>query len=122
MKIVSNSPIFAAFDRVRAADASGDALKRDGQSPGQDTNRNSDDSAPDPEAEAKVFAATLELANDDGITAHGLIPEVQGTGPGLRVTLKDGRGAVVRQFTGEEFLRLREAATGNRGKLLDKKL
>ena len=122
MKIFPGSPVFSAFDRIRAADSSGDALKRDGQSPGQDTNARSDDSETDPEAEAKVFAATLELAKDDGIAAHGLKPEVQGNGPGLRVTLKDGRGAVVRQFTGEEFLRLRDAATGSRGKLLDKKL
>ncbi len=39
------------------------------------------------------------------------------------VTLKNGKGAIVRQFTGQEFVQLRETAqvTG-RGKLLDKKL
>ncbi|MBI3534324.1 MAG: hypothetical protein HY072_02385 [Deltaproteobacteria bacterium] len=44
---------------------------------------------------------------------------------GLKVVLKDGTGAIVRQFSGEEFLKLREAATldtRSRGKILDKKL
>lgn len=55
--------------------------------------------------------------------AYGLNARMEGTGPGLRVTLKDGTGAVIRQFTGEEFLQLREAAqTSGRGRILDKKL
>ncbi|MBI4925645.1 MAG: hypothetical protein HY843_06945 [Bdellovibrio sp.] len=44
---------------------------------------------------------------------------------GLKVVLKDGTGTIVRQFSGEEFLKLREAATldtKSRGKILDKKL
>ncbi len=55
----------------------------------------------------------------------GLNACVEGSGPGLKVILKDGTGSVVRQFTGEEFLRLREAASGDGrvvGKILDQKL
>ncbi len=58
---------------------------------------------------------------------NGLIAIPEGQGPGLRVYLKDGSGAVIRQWTGEEFLKLREAANTkteepNRGKILDQKL
>jgi hypothetical protein len=75
------------------------------------------------EAAAKVSSAVRSFGQDTDTVANGLSAEVIGRGPGLRVTLKDGRGAVVRQFTGEEFVRLREAASGTgRGKLLDKKL
>ena len=75
------------------------------------------------EASAKINSAVDSFGVDTGAVANGLSAEVVGQGPGLRVTLKDGRGAVVRQFTGEEFVRLREAATGTgRGKLLDKKV
>ena len=75
------------------------------------------------EASAKVTSAVDAFGADTATASNGLSAEVEGRGPGLRVTLKDGRGAVVRQLTGEEFVRLREAAAGtNRGKLLDKKL
>lgn len=72
--------------------------------------------------EDTVDTAVEAFAQDSAVLANGLNAAVEGQGPGLRVTLKDGRGAVVRQFTGEEFVRLREAAAGPRGKLLDKKL
>jgi hypothetical protein len=75
------------------------------------------------EASAKISSAVDSFGADTATVANGLSAEVVGQGPGLRVTLKDGRGAVVRQFTGEEFVRLREAAVGTgRGKLLDKKV
>jgi uncharacterized FlaG/YvyC family protein len=75
------------------------------------------------EAAAKVNSAVESFGEEAASLAPDLSTSVEGKGPGLRVTLKDGRGAVVRQFTGEEFVRLREAAAGtSRGKLLDKKL
>ena len=74
------------------------------------------------EASKKVNLAVDSFVQDTTTVSNGLSAEVIGQGPGLRVTLKDGRGAVVRQFTGEEFVRLREASAGGRGKLLDKKL
>jgi uncharacterized FlaG/YvyC family protein len=74
-------------------------------------------------ASARVNSALNSFAQETDVLENGLSAELDGKGPGLRVTLKDGRGAVVRQFTGEEFIRLREAASGSgRGKLLDKKL
>ena len=57
--------------------------------------------------------------------AEGLSTSVEGSGPGLRVVLKDAQGEMVRQMTGEEFLRLRQAAQEEGrvvGKILDLKL
>jgi hypothetical protein len=48
----------------------------------------------------------------------------QGTGPGLKVVLKDGSGSVIRQMTGEEFMRLKENlqdSSTSSGKMLDQK-
>jgi len=71
---------------------------------------------------------------DDAIEAFQLDPQTQenglnvsstGNGPGLKVVLKDGQGGIVRQFTGEEFLRLRQSLSKDDricGKILDQKL
>jgi len=71
---------------------------------------------------------------DDAIEAFQLDPQTQenglnasstGNGPGLKVVLKDGQGGIVRQFTGEEFLRLRQSLSKDKricGKILDQKL
>src|SRR5690349_13558420 len=61
-------------------------------------------------SDEKVGAAIDAFRRDTQTQANGLSAEMNGNGPGLRVVLKDGSGAIVRQFTGEEFLRLREAA------------
>ena len=82
------------------------------------------------EPEVEVTPGSLDRAleefkADSQAQANGLNAIVDGRGPGLRVVLKDGSGAVVRQFTGEEFLKLRDATTKNfrsRGKILDQKL
>jgi hypothetical protein len=73
----------------------------------------------------KVDRAVASFHSDSQAQANGLNASVVGEGPGLRVVLKDGSGAVVRQFTGEEFIRLREAVSKGapaRGKILDQKL
>lgn len=57
--------------------------------------------------------------------ANGLSASVEGTGPGLKVVLKDESGSVVRQFSGDEFVKMRKTATKDgrvRGKILDQKL
>ena len=81
-------------------------------------------------SQQKLEEAVEGFSKDAQAQQNGLSVATSGDGPGLRVTLKDGSGSVVRQFTGEEFLRLRIAATGSstskdgpaRGKLLDRKL
>jgi uncharacterized protein YlxW (UPF0749 family) len=55
----------------------------------------------------------------------GITASQDGTGPGLKVILKDGTGSVVRQFSGEEFLKLREQIQKEgrkNGKILDQKI
>jgi len=62
---------------------------------------------------------------DQQTQANGLNASVIGTGPGLRVILKDESGSIVRKLTGEEFIRLRESSFRDsriRGKILDQKL
>jgi uncharacterized FlaG/YvyC family protein len=57
--------------------------------------------------------------------SNGLSATVEGTGPGLKVVLKDGAGSVVRQFSGEEFVKMRKSSSKDgrvRGKILDQKL
>ena len=75
--------------------------------------------------DGKVEAAIEAFQADNQTRANGLAAEKIGNGPGLKVVLKDGTGAVIRQFTGEEFLKVREAlskTSAGRGKILDQKL
>lgn len=75
--------------------------------------------------EEKVKAAMLSFDKDAQAKANGLHVDQQGVGPGLKVVLKDESGRVIRQFTGEEFLKMREAVhhgDTKRGKILDQKL
>jgi hypothetical protein len=71
--------------------------------------------------------AVQSFTEDAAAQAQGLSATVEGTGPGLRIQVKDCNGTVLRQFSGEEFLRLREATSAQgpglrRGKILDQKL
>ncbi len=68
--------------------------------------------------------AALEAFRKDSQN-NGLAPSLEGSALGLKVILRDGSGAIVRQFSGEEFVKLREAANldgRSRGKILDQKL
>ena len=69
--------------------------------------------------------AVRSFVTDAATQEHGLSAVVEGTGPGLKIHVKDCNGTVLRQFSGEEFLKLRDATSqtlGKRGKLLDQKL
>jgi len=70
-----------------------------------------------------VNAAMENFQADQQTRAQGIAAEVQGSGPGLKVVLKDGSGATIRSLSGEEFLRLREATHDVRvaGKIFDQK-
>ena len=74
-----------------------------------------------PPSEEKVEAA-LEKFREDA-KASGIDVSMSGKGPGLRVVLTDGSGAVIRQLSGEDFLKMRESGhDSRRGKILDQKL
>jgi hypothetical protein len=73
----------------------------------------------------KVARAIESFQADATTVANGLRATLEGQGPGLKIVLKDVNGDVVRNFTGEEFLRLRSAPGSSahpRGKILDRKL
>ena len=55
---------------------------------------------------------------------HGISASQEGNGPGLKVTLRDSAGGVLRSVSGEEFLKLREAIqSGSKsGRILDQKV
>lgn len=72
-----------------------------------------------------VLRAVEAFKVDSQTQATGLKASVTGHGPGLKVVLKNDEGGIVRQLSGEEFLRLREVSSGEsklRGKILDQKL
>ena len=77
--------------------------------------------------EKNVQEAIEGFSKDIHADSNGLKATASGQGPGLKVILKDGSGAVIRQWSGEEFLKLRKAASNDsgdpkRGKILDQKL
>jgi hypothetical protein len=76
------------------------------------------------ERQAKFEDAVQSFQDDPQAQAAGLSAQAEGNGPGLRVVVKNAAGGVVREFTGEEFLRIREAVSGEKhpGKLLDRKI
>jgi hypothetical protein len=71
-----------------------------------------------------VQNAIEAFASDELNKTSGIVAVAEGTGPGLKVVLKDGSGGLLRSVSGEEFLKLHEAAVqGNRsGRLLDRKV
>lgn len=74
-------------------------------------------------SEEDVQEALREFAADPAAQS-GITASAEGSGPGLRIVLRDGSGQALRQMSGDEFVRMRENARGDsrpRGKLLDQK-
>ena len=98
---------------------------------GSDSQKNPETKDPKPETvvETPITSADVDQAieafqTDLGRQENGLNVSIVGSGPGLRVILKDPEGAIVRSFTGKEFVRLRQQSTQGgrlRGKILDQK-
>lgn len=91
----------------------------------QKERREGDPSFEEELSKEKIDKALAAFEKDAQTKANGLHASAEGQGPGLRVVLKDASGKVIRQLTGDEFLKLREAsagaAIGVRGKILDQK-
>lgn len=129
MKINPLNQTLGIPNRVREKDDAGDRSR--GDHPSDQRNQQGSDQGEQgpPEhfeiSDTQVAAAIESFSNDNQALANGLKASASGSGPGLKVVLKDGSGAIVRQLTGEEFIRLREAASKDgriRGKILDQKL
>jgi len=133
MKINPFNTIQGFLERIGDRKDSGS----DGQSPGAYTGngkqgqKNPQEQSKQEEAPVievtseKVIQAVEAFQKDAQTQSNGLNASVTGQGPGLRVVLTDGNGSVIRQFTGEEFLKLRQGLGKDgrsRGKILDQKL
>jgi uncharacterized FlaG/YvyC family protein len=114
-------PNFTAKGAVARDDA---RTERDGQN-GRDQYTRQQKQEGDPEEKQKKMEQALQdFQSDPQTQASGISAEAEGSGPGLKVVVKDSSGGVIRQFTGEEFLKLREAVSqdkNSRGRLLDTK-
>lgn len=124
IKPVTDQPLFTGQRVNEKKDADGQRRQ-----PGQDDSRQESDAErrkPTFEVtEAEVRSAIEGFSQDAQAQAFGLTAAQEGEGPGLRVVLKDGHGAVIRQLTGEEFIKIREKVAeqkATRGKILDQKL
>lgn len=119
---------FQAFPGLRTKRSDGDGGSARQQYDPNQSKRDPDsqDSDTNPEnLPQKVTEAIESFQADEATVANGLKASIEGHGPGLRIILKDINGGVVRQFTGEEFLKLRSAAAPGahrNGKILDQKL
>ena len=92
---------------------------------GGDPRRQNNKREPEKEASREELrGAVAAFSADSQAQANGLSADViEGGISGLRVVLKDRQGKVLRQLSGEEFLKMREqVAAGARGKILDQKL
>ncbi|MFZ9596160.1 MAG: hypothetical protein ACO3A2_08795 [Bdellovibrionia bacterium] len=69
--------------------------------------------------------ALEDFQSDSQAQAHGLSVHLETHSLGLRVILKDSNGKTLRQFSGEEFIKLRGGKSSELkfcGKILDQKL
>lgn len=119
MKVGFYAPVIQISPR--STEKSGD--KSGGNAPSYQQQKNEKD---DPDFEATletVDAAIEQFAGEESTLTAGISAESSGNGPGLKVVLKDPSGGVLRSVSGEEFLKLREAATSGRksGRILDRK-
>lgn len=124
MKIRPLTDTIQSFTRVQSKEDKGNTGgERQQQNPQKDGNQNPE--TPVSVTPETVGAAIESFAADKQAQVNGLTAAMAGSGPGLRVVLRDGSGAIVRQMSGEEFLKLRETVSKDkdkRGKILDQKL
>ena len=112
------------FDRVN-----GKSADKQGGAGSNAYEQNKKDQEQDQKDEFEVTIENVQKAIDDFSTnqtnqSHGISASQEGNGPGLKVTLRDAAGGVLRSVSGEEFLKLREAIhSGSKsGRILDQKV
>jgi hypothetical protein len=123
MKINSYASIHPLFGKISEAGA--DKHGGAGQNAFERHKKKDEEKEEKFEASLEAVEAAVDGFADDKLnSSHGISASAEGAGPGLRVVLKDASGGVLRSVSGEEFLKLREAAnSGARsGRLLDRKV
>lgn len=117
MKVIQ-APQFQLFERVsgKPNDKQGGA----GQNAYEQQQKKERKEEP---TEQEFLQAVETYGADPTNLENGITATPEGQGPGLRVVLKDAQGGVLRNVSGDEFLKLREAVrNGARsGRLLDQK-
>ena len=128
MKIQSSNFTAAYAHLVREKQEGQSGFSREEKPPrNQDQGKSGDEDAnsePQNQSAEMVEEAVKAFQDDIQSQANGLTVGIVNEGPGLKVVLKDSQGGVIRQLSGEEFLRLREklSTEGHQsGKILDLK-
>ncbi len=124
VRINSTVNTIQLIDQVREQRETNEDRDPDGRRHDQGEQRKKDET-PYSATQEQVEQAARDMAKDEQTRASGIQVALEGMGPGLRVTLKDADGSVLRHMSGEEFVKLREAAregAPKRGRLLDRKL
>jgi uncharacterized protein YlxW (UPF0749 family) len=116
------SNVVQMFDRVNEKNAD-----KHGGSGSNAFEQNKKDKEKKEEFEAtieNVQKAIEDFSSNQTNKTHGISATQEGNGPGLKVTLRDSNGGVLRSVSGEEFLKLREAisAGSKSGRILDQKV
>ena len=120
MKVQNFQDTLSSLTQVQSKSDSSQSGKRDSS---QDQNRQKDDREIKEVDDEQVVQAIDDFTSSKSMIARGITAQKMGEGPGLRVVLKDGSGAVIRQMTGEEFVELRSSVTqGKSGQIIDRKL
>lgn len=130
------SHVSVKIERTSAAILGGTAIKRK-ESPekdglANDSKRDNEKQRQQHEEEEQQTAADrqsvekamTEMRTADSFTQTGMKVEVFDSKEGLRVRLAQANGSTVKVMSAEEFMKLRQAATGipaARGKILDQK-
>lgn len=122
MKIAPLIDAVSFLGRVQKKD---DENRRNSRDQNPDQKKKKEDEKDEEQSQQSFEASVESFKNDPQTKASGLSVSTTGSGPGLRVVLKDNQGSVVRQISGEEFVKLREEvakSSSGRGKILDRKL
>jgi len=125
MKIQSYASIHPLFGKVTDAGADKHGGAGSNTYERQKKKESEKEESQEFEASLEAVEAAVEGFADDRMNSNnGLSASTEGSGPGLRVVLKDPSGGVLRSVSGEEFLKLREAAQSGvkSGRLLDRKV
>jgi hypothetical protein len=121
MKIQSFVPILPSFGRINEA---GNDKQGGAGSNAYERQKKQEKQEDEGFSSAEELEAAIEkFTGDETNLSHGISAASVGSGPGLRVLLKDATGGILRSVSGEEFLRLREAVhSGSKsGRILDQK-
>jgi hypothetical protein len=122
MKVNVVTPMTQAFERIsgKTSDKQEGAGQNAYERQQKKDEKNENRKPPTPE---ELQQAVDVFAHDTFNAEHGITAESQGQGPGLRVILKDAGGGVLRNVSGDEFLKLRETVRDGKksGRILDQK-